>query len=212
MRASEIDLGDLLPDPLQQRIVPAIGGGRDSHHRIMAIGRDPAAGPDFRCLGIAARRDAPDLASQQLAQHQHALVGGGHVFERMDGDRPLAGLGVEIARDALAVLVAPGAVLAEEVDGLGAALVLVGVVAGIAVRVEVTPADDAAGPVVHRRGPAGDAGPHIELGFLAVLPDMADLGDIAENDVVRAHPDIVAPAPRGDVDHTRGGVAELGHR
>ena len=41
---------------------------------------------------------------------------------------------------------------------------------------------------------------------------MADLGDVAEDDVVRAHPDIVAPAPRGDVDHPRRGLAELGHR
>ena len=130
----------------------------------------------------------------------------------MDRDRPLAGLGVEIARDALAVLVAPGAALAEEVDALGTALALVRVVPGIAVGVEMPPADDAACPVVDRRGPACDSGPHVELGLLAVLPDMPDLGDVAEDDVVRAHPDVVAPAPRGDVDHARRGLAELGDR
>ena len=207
-----IDVGDPVPDALQQRVVPAIAGRRDADHRVVAVGRDPAVGADSRRLGIAARRHAPYFGPEQLAQHQHALVGGGHVLERMHRDRPLAGLGVEIARDALAVLVGPRAVLAEEVDAFGAASALVGIFAGVAVRVEMPPADNAACLVVDRRRPAGDADPQIELRLLPVLPDMADLGDVAEDDVVRAHPDIVAPAPRGDVDHAGRRLAELRHR
>ena len=135
------------------------------------------------------------------------------MFGRVDRDRPLRHLGVEIPRDALPLFVGAFAGLTKEVDGFLAAQRLAVLAEWIVdVVVEVAHADQHRGRVVDWHGPTGQT--HAGEGLLlrALLPDGAGLGQVRQDDVVHPHPGEVADPTRCNVDHAERRLAKFGHR
>ena len=74
-------------------------------------------------MRLLAGRDGANALAHEAPQHRDAAVGRAEMFGRVDRDRPLRHLGVEIPRDALPLFVGAFAGLTKEVEPDPAALV-----------------------------------------------------------------------------------------
>jgi hypothetical protein len=156
-----------------------------------------SVGVELRPRQLLAVLDGADPALEAAAQHADAGVGQAEMLERVNRHRPLADLRLVVGGHALAFLAAAlDSRLAEEVDLVEPHPAAVALAAAVERRVEVPPADDLAAGVVDRHGPLGDAGAREEQLAVGVLVDVGRLRDAGKERLGRAHPDVVAPAPR----------------
>ena len=168
---------------------------RDAEHGVVSVRVDGLA-VGARLLGFDL-----DLAAHRLAAepppHRHANVGGAHVFKGVDRDRPLAGLRIPVARQALAHGVRPVIGLPDKVHGISPAGFPLALAERIHVVVEVPPAEDPAVRVVNRHVPARDACAVEEFFPFGLLEQRADLAHVGQPSMVGAHPHVRAhPAYR----------------
>src|SRR3954469_8987562 len=106
------------------------------------------------------------------------------MLQRMNGDRPLAGLRVPVAWHVLLFLVRAITGLPDEVDRIASALFRFAFAERIDDIVEMTPDDDPRVSIVDGHGPSRDAHPMEELLGLGLLQKTRDLSDIRQPYVI----------------------------
>src|SRR5689334_6613524 len=179
---------------------------RNTHYRVVAIGRDHGAVVAKQTIGLFTGLDRADAAPDLVAEHRDAAVGGAEMFETMDGDRALRDLGFEIAGMPLAFLIGIHAELARQHDAPVGPPVGGDDALGFA---DVAELDLHRVGVVERDDPAAHHRPAERVVVMAGFPDRRDLLQVGQHVLHHSRPDILADPPRGDVDDPDRGLGEF---